>query len=224
MLLLHIAFSALTLLVGRQEGHSSCKKLSGGVLAWLSVWSEVQTCTRPIWCHCHSLSLASVKSRLVLPFWYRLTWVVPDKGPLNGWVCVCVCAFVACRPCLHQTRLSGPDYEYTLMQSIHVSMFYTIHCIWTGPDSCCPFKRVIHFDCILYSACSSVNAILLWYLESDVTAVWMLSSSSEVIEVAEPTAVVLLLSLLHNATSDSLLLHALLQLLLKVGRLFENKS
>ena len=38
------AFSALTLLVGRQEGHLACKKLSGGVLAWLSVWSEVQTC------------------------------------------------------------------------------------------------------------------------------------------------------------------------------------
>ena len=36
------AFSALTLLVGRQEGHLACKKLSGGVLAWLSVWSEVQ--------------------------------------------------------------------------------------------------------------------------------------------------------------------------------------
>jgi len=36
------AFSALTLLVGRQEGHPACKKLSGGVLAWLSVWSEVQ--------------------------------------------------------------------------------------------------------------------------------------------------------------------------------------
>jgi len=34
----------LTLLVGRQEGHPACKKLSGGVLAWLSVWSEVQTC------------------------------------------------------------------------------------------------------------------------------------------------------------------------------------
>jgi len=38
------AFSALTLLVGRQEGHPACKKLSGGVLAWLSAWSEVQTC------------------------------------------------------------------------------------------------------------------------------------------------------------------------------------
>jgi len=38
------AFSTLTLLVGRQEGHPACKKLNGGVLAWLSVWSEVQTC------------------------------------------------------------------------------------------------------------------------------------------------------------------------------------
>jgi len=38
------ASSALTLLVGRQEGHPACKKQSGGVLAWLSVWSEVQTC------------------------------------------------------------------------------------------------------------------------------------------------------------------------------------
>ena len=41
------AFSALTLLVGWQEGHLACKKLSGGVLAWLSVWSEVQTCIWP---------------------------------------------------------------------------------------------------------------------------------------------------------------------------------
>jgi len=40
-----IAFSALTLLVGRQEGHPVWKKMSGGVLAWLSAWSEVQTCT-----------------------------------------------------------------------------------------------------------------------------------------------------------------------------------
>jgi len=32
---------ALTLLVGRQEGHPACKKQSGGVLAWLSVWSKM---------------------------------------------------------------------------------------------------------------------------------------------------------------------------------------
>jgi len=46
------AFSALTLLVGWQEGHPACKKQSGGVL--------------------------------VLPFWYRLTRVVLEKGPRVG--------------------------------------------------------------------------------------------------------------------------------------------
>jgi len=30
----NFAFSALTLLVGWQEGHPGCKKLSGGVLVW----------------------------------------------------------------------------------------------------------------------------------------------------------------------------------------------
>ena len=81
-------FSALTLLVGRQEGHPAYKKLERWGTGMVSVWSEVQTCIRPSGCHCHLLFLASVKSRLVLPFWYRFTWVVPDKGPLNGCVCV----------------------------------------------------------------------------------------------------------------------------------------
>ena len=77
--------------LGGRKGIRPVKKLSGEVLAWLSVWSEVQTCILPSWCCCHSLSLASVKSRLVLPFWYRLTRVVPEKGPLNGCVCVFHC-------------------------------------------------------------------------------------------------------------------------------------
>jgi len=47
LFVLFLACSALTLLVGQQEGHSACKKLSGGVLAWLSVWSKVQTCIWP---------------------------------------------------------------------------------------------------------------------------------------------------------------------------------
>ena len=42
-----ICLECLTLLVGRLEGHPACKKLSGGVLAWLSLWSEVQTCIWP---------------------------------------------------------------------------------------------------------------------------------------------------------------------------------
>jgi len=32
-----VIFSALTLLVGQQEGHPACKKLSGEMPAWLSV-------------------------------------------------------------------------------------------------------------------------------------------------------------------------------------------
>ena len=36
----------------------------------------------------------SSKIQIDLPFWYRLTWVVPDKWPLNGPLngCVCVCS------------------------------------------------------------------------------------------------------------------------------------
>ena len=43
------AFSTLTLLVGRQEGHQACKNrvVDSGLLVWLSAWSEVQTCIWP---------------------------------------------------------------------------------------------------------------------------------------------------------------------------------
>ena len=83
--------------LGGRKGIQSVKILSGGVLAWLSIWNEVQTCIWPSWCHCHSLSLASVKSTLVLFFWYWLTRVVADKGTLNVCVCVCVLFCKACR-------------------------------------------------------------------------------------------------------------------------------
>ena len=69
--------------LGIRKSIKSVKNLSGGNLAWLSVCSKVQTCIWPSWCHCHSMSLASVKSRLVLPFWYLLTQVVQEKRPLN---------------------------------------------------------------------------------------------------------------------------------------------
>ena len=42
-----VAFTALMLLVGQQEGHPAGKKLSGGVLPWLSAWGEVQICIWP---------------------------------------------------------------------------------------------------------------------------------------------------------------------------------
>ena len=76
---IYIAFSALTLLVGWQEGHLACKKLSGAVLEWLSVWSEVQTCT------------VTCFSKIQI----RFTFLVPAHlgGPGQRAVkrCMCVC-------------------------------------------------------------------------------------------------------------------------------------
>ena len=79
-----MSFSALTLLVGRQEGHLACKKTGccrgclSGARCRLAYGPADDTTTH---------SLASVKSTLVIPFRYRLTRVVPEKGPLNGCVC-----------------------------------------------------------------------------------------------------------------------------------------
>jgi len=76
------AFSALMLLVGWQEGHPACEKLS--VVCWHGYLSgaRCRLAYGPADTTATSLldAIASVKSRLVLPFWYRLTWVVPEKG------------------------------------------------------------------------------------------------------------------------------------------------
>jgi len=61
--------------LGSRKGIRPVKQLSGGVLAWLSVWGEVQICIWPSWCHCHSLSLAAVN-----PDWFYFpgfTFLVP---------------------------------------------------------------------------------------------------------------------------------------------------
>ena len=128
--MLVVAFSALTLLVGQQEGHPACKNMSGGVLAWWSVWSKVQTCIWPSWYHCHSLSLAPVKSRLVLSFWLWLTWVVPEKGPLNECVCVFCTDVLSCvwstglfvyRPLILLCQFSNANTNWTNMFTVKYS-------------------------------------------------------------------------------------------------------
>ena len=83
------------LLVGRQEGHPACKKLSGGVLSWLSVWSDVQVCIGA-----YGPADATATLCLLLhenPDWF--TFLVPAHPGSPGQrvakrVCVCVCVCI----------------------------------------------------------------------------------------------------------------------------------
>jgi len=64
---LTFAFGTLTLLIGHQEEHPACEKLTDEVMAWLSVWSEVQMIC--VWsryaANASPSSLATLQSRLV---------------------------------------------------------------------------------------------------------------------------------------------------------------
>jgi len=77
-----VAFSALTLLVGQQEGHPASKKLSGRVLEQGADLHTAQLMPLLLTISCFS------KIQIGLPFWYRLTRAVPEKGPLNRCACV----------------------------------------------------------------------------------------------------------------------------------------
>ena len=88
------AFSALTLLVGRQEGHPACKKQSGGVLAWLSVCLEqdadlhmAQLMPLPLTVSCFS------KIHIGFTFLVPADLGNPGKRAVKR-VCVCVCIWV----------------------------------------------------------------------------------------------------------------------------------
>ena len=120
------AFSALTMLLGWQEGHPACKKLSGGVLAWLPVWGKVQICIWPSWCHCHSLSLAPVN-----PDWLYLpgfTFLLPAHPGSPGHspggckkvvVVVCKTSYkhALCKYISHFKKLKTAAYFYNIYRS-----------------------------------------------------------------------------------------------------------
>jgi len=84
------AFRALTLLVGRQEGHPVPKNLSDEVLAWLSVWSEVQRLAYGLADATATPSSLLQKIQNGLSFWYWPTQVVLEKKAVKQ-LCVCVC-------------------------------------------------------------------------------------------------------------------------------------
>jgi len=79
-------------LVGRQEGHPACKKTEqwgAFVVICLERGADLHMARRiplPLTVSCFS------KIQIGFTFLVLLTWVVLDKGPLNG--CVCVCVFI----------------------------------------------------------------------------------------------------------------------------------
>ena len=85
------AFSALTLLVGRQEGHAACKKLEWwgtGRVICLERDADLhmaQLMPLPLTVSCFS------KIQIGFTFLEPAHLGSPGKGPLNGCVCVCVC-------------------------------------------------------------------------------------------------------------------------------------
>ena len=88
-----IAFSALTLLVGRQEGNPAGKKLSrwdAGVVICLEQGADLHTAQLmllPLSVSCFS------KIQIGFTFLVPAHPGSPDEGPLNGCVCVCVNIF-----------------------------------------------------------------------------------------------------------------------------------
>ena len=96
VLLEALAFSALKLLVGRQEGHPACKKQSGGVLAWTVViclqrgadWHIAQLMPLPLTVSCFS------KIKLGFAFLVPAHLGSPGKRAVK-WMCVCLLKDVA---------------------------------------------------------------------------------------------------------------------------------
>jgi len=100
------AFSALTLFVGRQEGHPACKNwvVDAGVVVCLGQGGDMhmaQLILLPLTISCCS------KSRLVLPsLFYVFGAYLPGLSRTRSnraikQLCVCVCVFVVCRLWLH---------------------------------------------------------------------------------------------------------------------------
>jgi len=95
------AFTALTLLVGRQEGHPACKKPWGGCGGGGAISPVGVAPTRTVGASASIIFPCSITikktgggeegwQKAECFFWYRPTRVVPEQRPLNGCCAVVV--------------------------------------------------------------------------------------------------------------------------------------
>ena len=110
----------MTLLVGRQEGHPACKKLSGGMLAWFSAWGAdlhmAQQMPLPLTISCSS-KFRLVLTFLVLHFWYLLTRMDPDIFQTSSKTVVCLCVCVCVCVC-NGGNVTSAGWQVTLCDPI----------------------------------------------------------------------------------------------------------
>jgi len=119
--ILTCAFSALTLLVGRQEGHPACKKTEwwgAGVVVCLERGADLhmaQLTPLPLTVSCFT------KIQIVFTFLVPAHLGSPGKGPLNGCVCVClIFSHTLCRS-VAKYDFTYPDNEYIQSTSVQAT-------------------------------------------------------------------------------------------------------
>ena len=98
---------------------------------------------------CYLLTYFS-KIQIGLPFWYRLTWVVPEKGPLNGYVCMRVCLALSFDSIFNFFDWSGPVRVLVPLTTPLLQHFYLpvwLRCIYGNTCEQHPLISRLQLDC-----------------------------------------------------------------------------
>ena len=118
--------------LGSRKGVRPVKKLSGGVLAWLSVWSEVQTCIWPSWYYCHLLTVPCFSKIQI-----GCTFLVPAYPGSPGHMCSSKVvrpfwtdssasdAISSCLFCIPWVQFLLPAVLYSIWQLVFLSWLHT---------------------------------------------------------------------------------------------------
>jgi len=116
---------------------------------WLSVWSEVQTCIWPSWCHCHSLSLCFSKIQIGFT---SLVLAHPGSPGQRAIKQVCVCV-----------RVSSSIYynpQYHLLQYHLPCSIYMLDSPFPQPLSRSSLVFLLVWDPLLHTPEAGGDAVL----------------------------------------------------------------
>jgi len=85
------------------------------------------------------------KIQIGFTFLVPLTWVVPEKGPLNG--CVCVCVYVRVRACVRAcVQIEKKKGKYGIEYSLASASDGPCHHDWGHAENRVPSPQLFHFS------------------------------------------------------------------------------